>query len=149
MNENDIRKKICAYGKSLFERGLSGGSSGNISARVTDGWLMTPTGISIGALNPAALSKLDEHGKHVSGLKPTKEKFLHLTMYQERPTAGAVVHLHSTYTVAVSCLVNVNPEDVLPPITAYFVMRIGRLPLVPYYRPGDPATRRCNSRSSP
>ena len=100
---------------------------------------MTPTNVSLGDLDPARLSKLDDAGRHVEGDKPTKETFLHLGMYRRRSTAGAVVHLHSTYSVAVSCLEGVDPADVIPPITAYYVMRVGRLPLVPYYRPGDQA----------
>ena len=121
----------------MFERGLTFGSSGNISVRLDDGWLMTPTGTSMGELDPARLSRLDAEGRLVSGDAPTKESFLHLAMYGQRPSAGAVVHLHSTHSVAVSCLADVNPANVLPPITAYYVMRIGTLPLVPYYPPGD------------
>jgi ribulose-5-phosphate 4-epimerase/fuculose-1-phosphate aldolase len=134
-----LREAICAFGKSLFERGLTFGSSGNISVKVADGWLATPTNASLGALDPARLSKLDDSGRHVAGDKPTKETFLHMGMYRRRPTAGAVVHLHSTYSVAVSCLDGLDPRDVIPPITAYYVMRVGALPLVPYYRPGDQA----------
>lgn len=113
------------------------GSSGNISVRVDGGWLMTPTNASLGRLDPASISLLDDEGRHVSGDKPTKESFLHIAMYGERAEARAVVHLHSTHSVAVSCLEDVNPANVLPPITAYYVMRIGTLPLVPYYAPGD------------
>ncbi len=138
MSDAKLREAICTYGKSIFDRGLTGGSSGNISARVDDGWLMTPTGVSLGTLNPAGLSKLDESGNHISGDAPTKETFLHLAMYRERETAGAVVHLHSTHSVAVSCLPDIDPADVIPPLTAYYVMKIGTLPLIPYYRPGDP-----------
>ncbi len=137
--ENRAREAIAAYGASLFERGLTFGSSGNISVRVDDGWLMAPTGVSLGHLDPARISRLDLDGAHVDGDKPTKETFLHLAMYRRNARAGAVVHLHSTYSVAVSCLQDVDPDDVLPPLTAYYVMRIGKLPLVPYYPPGDPA----------
>jgi ribulose-5-phosphate 4-epimerase/fuculose-1-phosphate aldolase len=137
--ETRLREEICLVGKSLFERGLTFGSSGNLSARVGDGWVMTPTNVSLGRLDPATLAKLDDEGRHVSGDKPTKETFLHLGMYRRRETARAVVHLHSTYSVAVSCLADVDPADAIPPITAYYVMRVGRLPLVPYYRPGDTA----------
>ena len=98
---------------------------------------MTPTGSSLGRLDPARLSKLDRDGRLVAGDPPTKESFLHRVMYEERPATGAVVHLHSTHSVAVSCLAEIDPDDVLPPITAYYVMRVGRLPLVPYFRPGD------------
>ena len=90
-------------------------------------------------LDPTRISKLDWQGKHISGDKPSKEGFLHLAMYQERPEERAVVHLHSTHSVAVSCLADIDPKDVLPPITAYYVMRVGKLPLVPYFRPGDAA----------
>ena len=139
MNESDARELISEIGRSMFERRLTFGSSGNISVRIDDGWLMTPTGSSLGRLDPARLSKLDESGKLVAGDQPTKESFLHLAMYKERARAGAVVHLHSTHSVAVSCLDCINHEDVLPPITAYYVMRVGTLPLVPYYAPGDKA----------
>ena len=132
-----LRQQICKWGASLFNRGLSPGNSGNISVRVEDGWFITPTNSCLGFLEPGRLSKLDWEGNLISGDPPSKEYPLHLTIYQERPTAGAVVHLHSTYAVAVSCLVHADLNDVLPPITAYYVMRIGRLPLVPYSRPGD------------
>lgn len=138
--EAKLREAICASGASLFNRGLTHGSTGNISAALPDGgWLMTPTGSSLGTLDPARLSKLDAAGRLVEGDKPTKEAFLHTTMYAERPTAGAVVHLHSTHSVAVSCLDGVDCNNCLPPITAYYVMRIGTLPLVPYFPPGDEA----------
>ena len=134
-----MREEICRLGASLFTRGLTFGSAGNISARLEDGWLMTPTNVSLGRLDPARLAKLDANGKLVSGEPPTKETFLHRAMYSERPQASAVVHLHSTYSVAVSALADVDAANVLPPITAYYVMRVGRLPLVAYYPPGDPA----------
>ena len=137
MSEAKLRDDICAIGASIFARGLTAGSSGNISVRTGEGWLMTPTGSSLGRLDPARLSKLGPDGRLGSGDPPTKEGFLHRVMYAERPKTGAVVHLHSTHSVAVSCLAEINPEDVLPPITAYYVMRVGRLPLVPYFRPGD------------
>ena len=137
MSETKIREEIARLAKSLYDRGLTFGSSGNISVRTEDGWLMTPTGSTMGDLDPARISKLDARGDHVSGDKPTKESFLHIAMYEERPETGAVVHLHSTYSVAVSCLDEIDPANVLPPITAYFVMKIGTLPLVPYYPPGD------------
>lgn len=137
MIESKARDFICEMGRSMFERRLTFGSSGNISMRIADGWLMTPTGSSLGRLDPARLSKLDDHGRLAGGDDPTKESFLHLAMYRERASAGAVVHLHSTHSVAVSCLDDVNPHDVLPPITAYYVMRVGTLPLVPYFAPGD------------
>ncbi len=137
MSESRLREGICRLGQSMFERGLTCGSSGNISARLEEGWLMTPTNVSLGRLDPARLSKLDASGKLLSGDAPTKETFLHRAMYEERQQAGAVVHLHSTHSVAVSALADVDPANVLPPITAYYVMRVGRLPLVPYHPPGD------------
>ena len=138
MTEADARDAICRLGASIFARGLTFGSSGNISVRLEDGgWLMTPTNASLGELDPARLTRLDDRGAVLSGDAPTKEKFLHRVMYEGRPDAKAVVHLHSTHSVAVSCLADVDPADVLPPITAYYIMRIGRLPLVPYFPPGD------------
>jgi len=137
--EAKLREEIVRYGQSMFERRLTFGSSGNISARLDDGWLMTPTNVSLGRLDPARLTKLDEKGNLVSGDAPTKEKFLHIAMYRERAKARAVIHLHSTHSVAVSCLEGIDTDDVLPPITAYYIMRVGRLPLVPYYPPGDEA----------
>ena len=137
MTEHDLREEICLLGRSMFDRGLTHGSTGNISVRVDDGWLLTPTGSNLGRLDPARLAKLDWDGRHVSGDAPSKEAFLHLAMYRERAANGAVVHLHSTHSVAVSVLDDVDPANVLPPLTAYYVMRIGTLPLVPYYAPGD------------
>lgn len=137
MNETKTRDAIARLAKSMFDRGLTFGSSGNISVRVDDGWLMTPTGSTMGNLDPERISKLDENGTHIGGDKPTKESFLHIAMYEERPKTGAVVHLHATHSVAVSCLADIDPQNVLPPITAYYVMKIGTLPLVPYFPPGD------------
>ena len=137
MLEARLREEICELGRSLFRRGLTHGSTGNISARCADGWLLTPTGSSLGRLDPGRLSKLDWNGKLLSGDAPSKESFLHLAMYQERERNGAVVHLHATHSVAVSVLEELDPDDLLPPLTAYYVMRIGTLPLVPYYAPGD------------
>lgn len=139
MNESRLREEITTLGRSIYDRGLTHGSTGNISARCADGWLLTPTGSSLGRLDPARIAKLDWSGKLVSGDAPSKENFLHLAMYEERPQSGAVIHLHSTHSVAVSVLADVNTADVLPPLTAYYVMRIGSLPLVPYYAPGDVA----------
>jgi ribulose-5-phosphate 4-epimerase/fuculose-1-phosphate aldolase len=138
VNESALRERMCAVGRSLFERGLTVGSSGNLSARLGDGWLLTPTNSSLGALDAARLSKLGWDGKLLSGDPPSKEAFLHRGMYESRPGAGGIVHLHSTHAAAVSCLNGLDPADCLPPLTPYFVMKIGRLPLVPYHRPGDP-----------
>jgi ribulose-5-phosphate 4-epimerase/fuculose-1-phosphate aldolase len=137
MNEGKLREEICWFGKSLYDRGLAFGSAGNISARADDGWLMTPTNSCLGRLDPARLSKVDERGALLSGDKPTKEAFLHLSMYTQRPMAGAIVHLHSTHSVAVSVLADIDPDQPIPPITAYYVMKIGRLKLLPYFAPGD------------
>jgi len=139
MSEAKLREDICRLGASIYKRGLTHGSTGNVSAKCDDGWLLTPTGSNLGRLDPALLSKLDWKGKLVSGDAPSKEAFLHLAMYEERAKNAAVVHLHSTHSVAVSVLEGVDPVDVLPPLTAYYVMRIGSLPLVPYYAPGDMA----------
>jgi len=137
MNETKLREEICTLGKSMFDRGLTVGSSGNISVRIENDWLMTPTNSCLGRLDPAKLSKVAAQGNLISGDKQTKESFLHLSMYAERPSAGAIVHLHSTHSVAVSCLADVDPKQPIPPITAYYVMKIGNLVLLPYYAPGD------------
>lgn len=134
------RDDIVAVGASLFNRGLTAGSTGNISIRLSDGtMLMTPSNASLGTLEPERLSLLDADGRLISGDRPTKEAFLHSCMYCERDSAHAVIHLHSTHSVAVSILADANPRDVLPPLTAYYVMRVGSLPLIPYYAPGDEA----------
>ncbi|MDQ0322606.1 ribulose-5-phosphate 4-epimerase/fuculose-1-phosphate aldolase [Pararhizobium capsulatum DSM 1112] len=138
--ETKLRDQIAAVGKSIFDRGLTFGSTGNISARLSTGeLLMTPTNASLGSLEPERLSRFSAEGVHSGGDKPTKEAFLHQCMYCQQKMSGAVVHLHSTYAVAASILADVDPEDVLPPLTAYYVMRVGSLPLVPYFPPGDKA----------
>jgi 3-dehydro-4-phosphotetronate decarboxylase len=139
-DERRLREQIVEFGRSIFDRGLTAGSSGNLSVRLDDGWLLTPTNASLGRLDPARLAKLDWDGKLLSGDQPSKEAFLHRAMYQERHEVGAIVHLHSTHSAAVSCMEGLNPADCLPPLTAYYVMKIGRLPLIPYYRPSDPAS---------
>ena len=139
MTETQVRDQIALLAKSLYDRGYGCGSSGNISVRLEDGVLITPTNSSMGRLDPARIAKIGHDGTHLSGDRPSKEEFLHLAMYQERPEMEAVVHLHSTHSVAVSCLAEIDPEDVLPPITAYHVMRVGKCPLVPYFAPGDKA----------
>jgi len=130
-------EQIAALGASMFARGLTFGRTGNISVREGDRVLVTPTGASLGALDPGGLSVIDTAGSHLDGPKPSKEAFLHAAVYRARPTANAVVHLHSTHSVAVSCLDGLDPADVLPPLTAYYVMRVGRVPLLPYHAPGD------------
>lgn len=137
MSENELREDIAAIGKSLYDRGLAHGSAGNISVKLADGWLMTPTNSCMGRLDPARISRLDANGRLVSGDKPSKETFLHIAMYGERAGCGAVVHLHSVHSVAVSCMDGLDDSNVFPPITAYAVMQVGRLALVPYYPPGD------------
>ena len=135
--ENQAREAIVETARSMFERGLTHGSTGNISVRLDDRWLVTPTGSSFGSLDPARISLLDGEGKLLAGDPPSKEAVLHRAMYQQREKAGAVVHLHSIHSVAASVLADIDPDDVLPPLTAYYVMRIGSLPLVPYFPPGD------------
>jgi ribulose-5-phosphate 4-epimerase/fuculose-1-phosphate aldolase len=139
LNENQLRDQMAELGKSLYDRGLAHGSAGNISVKLADGYLLTPTNSCLGRLDPARISRLDGNGKLVSGDAPSKEAFLHLGMYHERPSSTAVVHLHSVHAVAVSCLEGLNPDDVFPPITAYAVMQVGKLALAPYYAPGDMA----------
>ena len=140
MTEARLRNDLCRLSRSLFERGLAPGSSGNISVRLEDGgWLATPTNACLGFLEPDRISRLDSAGRHLSGDKPTKEIPLHAAVYDASPTSRAVVHLHSTYSVAVSILPDLNPADMLPPLTPYQVMRCGAVALVPYHRPGDPA----------
>jgi ribulose-5-phosphate 4-epimerase/fuculose-1-phosphate aldolase len=140
MTETKVREDICRLGRSLFERGLTPGSSGNISVRLDDGgWLVTPTNASLGSLDPGRLSRLDADGRLSSGDAPTKEVPLHTALYQTRRTARAVVHLHSTHSVALSMLPEIDPRAALPAMTAYYLMKCGLTALVPYYRPGDPA----------
>lgn len=136
MSETALREALALHGASLHQRGYAHGSSGNLSARLPDGLLITPTNSCLGRLDPARISKVGLDGTPISGDPPSKEAFLHLAMYQERPTAQSIVHLHCTHCVALSCLESFAD---LPPITAYYVMRIRRLALVPYYRPGDRA----------
>ena len=139
--EARLREAVCRLAKSIFDRGLTGGASGNISARTPDGGLIvTPTGSSFGALDPARLARFDTEGRQVEGDPPTKEMSLHTAFYETRGTrAGAVVHLHSTHSVALSMLPETDPDSVLPPLTAYSIMRLGKVKLLPYFRPGDPA----------
>ncbi len=135
-----LREDICRIAKSLFDRGLTGGSTGNISARLSDGTvLMTPTGSSMGFLDPARISHLDGEFNLISGDAPTKEIPLHTAFYDTRRSAGAVVHLHSTHSVALSMLPGTDAENVLPPLTPYAIMRLGKVRLLPFYMPGDPA----------
>jgi 3-dehydro-4-phosphotetronate decarboxylase len=139
--EAKLREDICLMAKSLFDRGLTAGASGNISARLSDGGLLvTPTGSSFGRLDPARLSIFDADGMLIGGDKPTKEMPLHQAFYETRPAkTGAVVHLHSCHSVALSLLPEVDPDNMLPPLTAYSIMRLGKVKLLPYFMPGDPA----------
>jgi ribulose-5-phosphate 4-epimerase/fuculose-1-phosphate aldolase len=140
VTDTKLREEICRLGRSLFDRGLTPGSSGNISVRCDDGgWLVSPTNASLGSLDPARLSRLDSNGRLMSGDPPTKEVPLHTALYETRSAARAVVHLHSTHSVAVSMLPEIDPRAVLPPMTPYYLMKCGATALVPYYRPGDPA----------
>lgn len=135
--EQRAREGLVRWGKSLFDRGLTPGSSGNLSVRVADGYLFTPTNSCLGFLDADRLSKLDTDGKHVGGDPPTKELPLHFAFYESRPSARAVVHLHSTHATALSCLADTDADNAIPPITPYVVMRVGRVPVVTYTRPGS------------
>lgn len=137
--QRDTAQALCAAGRTLFEEGLTPGTSGNLSVRVGDGFLMSPTNVALRALVPAQLAMLGADGAHVGGGVPTKEAPLHLAMYRERPQAQAIVHVHSPYAVALACLADVDPDDVLAPLTPYARMRAGRVVLAPYARPGSQA----------
>ncbi len=139
MSETALREQLCMLAKSLFDRGLTHGSTGNISARTEDGGLLvSPTGTSFGRLDPGRLARFDSAGQHVGGDKPTKEMALHTAFYDTRGTAGAVVHLHSCHSVALSML-EADEDDFLPPLTPYGAMQVGRVKLLPFFLPGDPA----------
>lgn len=138
--ETALREQICLLAKSMFDRGLTGGSTGNISARTADGGLLvSPTGTSFGRLDPARLSRFDAGGTLISGDKPTKEMPLHSAFYETRKSAGAVVHLHSCHSVAWSMMPDVDPDNFLPPLTPYSIMKLGKVKLLPFFMPGDPA----------
>ncbi|MEP1200483.1 aldolase [Tateyamaria sp.] len=138
--DSALREQICTLAKSLFDRGLTHGSTGNISARTADGgMLVSPTGTSFGRLDPAGLSLFDAKGTHVSGDQPTKEMPLHTAFYDTRSAAGAVVHLHSCHSVALSMLPGADADNFLPPLTPYGIMKLGKVTLLPFFLPGDPA----------
>ncbi|PTX56121.1 ribulose-5-phosphate 4-epimerase/fuculose-1-phosphate aldolase [Litoreibacter ponti] len=140
MTETQLREQICLLAKSMFDRGLTGGSTGNISARTPDGGLLvSPTGTSFGRLDPGRLSRFDAQGTLISGDKPTKEMPLHSAFYDTRSSAGAVVHLHSCHSVAWSMMPDVDPDNFLPPLTPYAIMKLGKVQLLPFFLPGDPA----------
>lgn len=138
--DNALRELICTLSKSMFDRGLTGGSTGNISARTSDGGLLvSPTGTSFGRLDPARLSHFDATGRLVDGDQPTKEMPLHAAFYDTRSTAGAVVHLHSCHAVALSMMPDADADNFLLPLTPYAIMKLGKVQLLPFFRPGDPA----------
>ncbi len=139
-SEAELRQQMSNLCASLFNRGFSVGTAGNVSARLPDGILMTPTNSTLGAIDADRISKIDLEGNHVAGDRPTKEVFLHQAFYETRQQAGAVVHLHSTWATALSCLEDTNPDDCVPPLTPYVVMRVGTVKLVPYVKPGNPKT---------
>jgi ribulose-5-phosphate 4-epimerase/fuculose-1-phosphate aldolase len=138
--ESLLRENICSLAKSMYDRSLTGGSTGNISARTDDGGLLvSPTGTSFGRLDPARLSRFDVEGNLIGGDPPTKEMSLHAAFYDTRSTAGAVVHLHSCYSVAWSMMPDIDEDNFLPPMTPYSIMKLGKVKLLPFFRPGDPA----------
>ncbi|MVA27301.1 3-oxo-tetronate 4-phosphate decarboxylase (plasmid) [Agrobacterium vitis] len=138
--EAEYREKLVRFGALLYQRQLAHGSAGNLSVRLDDGnILVTPTNSSLGFLEAGRISKLSPDGALLEGDLPSKEAFFHLAVYEERPAAGAIVHLHSTYSTALSCLCHEDSSDVLPPLTAYQIMRLGKMPLLRYFRPGDRA----------
>ena len=140
MRETQLREQICLLAKSMFDRGLTFGLSGNISVRCDDGKLLvTPTESCLGRLDPVRISLLDTNGVLLSGDKPTKEMPLHTAFYESRSKAGAIVHLHSSHSVALSTLPVEDTANFLPPLTAYSIMRLGKVALLPYFRPGDRA----------
>lgn len=136
--EAKLREEICRIGASLYQRGYTVGSAGNISARLDDGWLITPTDACLGFLDPAAIAKVDASGNWVSGDKPSKTLVLHRAVYDNNPEMHAVVHTHSTHLVSLTINGVWREEDVLPPITPYYVMKVGHIPLIRYARPGAP-----------
>ena len=137
-NENALREEICDVGGLLYSRGYTVGSAGNISARLDDGWLITPTDACLGRLDPAAISKVNLAGEWVSGDKPSKTLALHREVYDRNPGVGGVVHTHSTHRVALTLAGVWQQDDILPPLTPYQVMKVGHIPLIAYERPGSP-----------
>lgn len=138
---NDMSRaqsEIISIGRALYDRGITHGRTGNLSIRLDEGWLMTPTNMSLGRLTSGDLSFLDSEGKWLAGGKPSKESVLHQVLYKQFPRARAVAHVHSTHAVAWSCLEGLSAEQPLPPLTAYYAMRVNHLGLVDYFPPGDP-----------
>jgi len=136
--ESALREEICDVGRSLYQRGYTVGSAGNISARLDDGWLITPTDVCLGRLDPAAIAKVNLAGEWVSGDKPSKTLALHRQVYDRNPGVGGVVHTHSTHLVALTLAGVWQADDILPPLTPYQVMKVGHIPLIGYQRPGSP-----------
>lgn len=140
MSDAALREHICLLAKSMFDRGLTGGSTGNISAKTADGGLLvSPTGTSFGRLDPGRLSRFDQSGQFLDGDPPTKEMPLHTAFYDTRSAAGAVVHLHSCHSVALSMMPDADPDNFLPPLTPYGIMKLGKVQLLPFFLPGDAA----------
>jgi ribulose-5-phosphate 4-epimerase/fuculose-1-phosphate aldolase len=139
-DEHDLRQQMSTLCASLFQRGFSVGTAGNVSAKIGDAILMTPTNSTLGAIDPDRIAKLDMAGNHIAGDQPTKEVFLHQAFYETRPQCGAVVHLHSTWATALSCLDGIDSDDCIPPLTPYVVMRVGTVKRLAYVKPGDPRT---------
>jgi ribulose-5-phosphate 4-epimerase/fuculose-1-phosphate aldolase len=138
-DENALREELCRVGASLYARGYVHASAGNLSARLADGWLITPTDACLGTLDPARLARLDEQGRQIGGDAASKTLALHRRIYAAAPAARCVIHTHSTHLVALTLAGVWSADDIVPPITPYFVMKVGHVPLVPYHRPGDPA----------
>jgi 3-dehydro-4-phosphotetronate decarboxylase len=139
MNETGQRQEICRVGRSLFERGYVHSTAGNISVRLPDGFLITPTEACLGFLEPDALAKVGSDGVQVSGDRASKTLALHRRIYAADADANCVIHTHSTHLVALTLAGVWKREDILPPITPYYVMKVGHVPLIEYHRPGDAA----------
>lgn len=137
--EAAAREEICRVGASLYERGYVHASAGNISVRLADGWLITPTDACLGRLDPARLARIDVHGQQTAGDRASKTLALHRRIYDAAPEARCVIHSHSTHLVALTLAGVWSADDIVPPITPYFVMKVGHVPLIPYHRPGDAA----------
>jgi ribulose-5-phosphate 4-epimerase/fuculose-1-phosphate aldolase len=138
LTETQLRDEICRVGRSLFERGYVHATAGNISVRLQDGYLITPTDACLGTLDPARLARLDAQGVQTGGDRASKTLTLHRRIYEAAPQARCVLHTHSTHLVALTLQGVWSDDDILPPITPYFVMKVGHVPLIPYHRPGDP-----------
>jgi 3-dehydro-4-phosphotetronate decarboxylase len=138
MTEDQLRDEICRVGRSLFERAYVHATAGNISVRLDDGFLITPTDACLGTLAPQRLARLDANGVQTGGDRASKTFALHRRIYASEPTARCVIHTHSTHLVALSLAGVWSKADILPPITPYYVMKVGHVPLIPYHRPGDP-----------